>query len=139
VTGSILDETKKLLGLDASYTAFDTDVIMHINTVFSTLTQLGIGPDTGYMITDNTATWDAFIGTTDPTLNAVKSYLFMKVKMMFDPPQTSFVIEAYNKNIQELEWRLNVKREGVSWTDPNPPAPTPDPETLDWCYNVNNW
>lgn len=127
---SILDDTKKMLGLGASYTAFDPDVIMHINTVLSILNQLGIGPVAGFMIADNTVTWDAFIGSTDPTLNAVKSYIFMKVKMLFDPPQTSFVIEAINKQIEELEWRLNVNREGTSWTDPNPPAPTyPNP-----CY-----
>lgn len=142
MTGSILDDTKKMLGLDAGYTAFDSDVTIHINTVLSTLNQLGIGPTAGFMIVDNTTTWDAFIGNTDPTLNAVKTYIFMKVKMMFDPPTTSFVIEAYTKQISELEWRLNVNREGVSWTDPNPPVttePDPDIEELDWYYNVNNW
>lgn len=125
MANSILDDVKKVLGLDPSYTAFDIDVVLHINTVFSTLSQLGIGPDTGFMIEDNTATWDTFIGT-DLNLNAVKTYIYLKVKMFFDPPQTSFVIDAMTKQIQELEWRLNVKREGVSWTDPNPPNP-PDP------------
>jgi len=111
VAGSILDDVKKLLGIDSSYTNFDTDVILHINSVFSILSQLGIGPSTGYMIEDNTATCDAFVGT-DLNLNDVKTYIVTKVKLFFDPPQNSFVIAAIEKQIQELEWRINVKREG---------------------------
>lgn len=125
---SILNDVKKLLGLDPSYTPFDQDVILHINTVLSTLNQIGIGPTAGFSIVDDTATWDAFMGSSeDPTKNNVKSYVFMKVKMMFDPPQTSFVIEAYNRQILELEWRINVNREGTQWTDPDP---TPTPPTV---------
>lgn len=125
MTNSILDSVKKVLGLDSSYTAFDDDVMLHINSVFSTLNQLGIGPDAGFMIEDNTATWDAFIGT-DPRLNAVKTYTYLKVKAVFDPPPTAIAVEAMERQIQEHEWRLNVKREGESWTDPNPaPPPTP--------------
>jgi hypothetical protein len=117
VTGSILDDVKKVLGLDTSYTAFDRDVILHINGVFSTLNQLGIGPDDGYMIEDDTATWDAFIGS-DLRLNSVKHYVILRVRMLFDVPGTSFAIDAMKEQIRELEWRLNVKREGESWTDP---------------------
>lgn len=136
---SILDSVKKNLGLDPSYTVFDPDVTMHINSVFSTLNQLGIGPDNGFMIEDNSVTWDAFVGT-DLKLNSVKTYTFLRVKMLFDPPQTSFVIDAMNKQIEEFEWRLNVKREGESWTDPNPTPTTPvDPEMWDWYYNVNGY
>lgn len=139
---SILDDVKKLLGLDPSYTPFDQDVILHINTVLSTLNQLGIGPTAGFSIVDNTSTWSAFMGSdTDPTKNNVKSYVFMKTKMMFDPPTTSFLIEAYNKQIQELEWRINVNREGVSWTDPDPAPTTPpfDTEMWDFVYGPNGF
>lgn len=129
---SILDDVKKLLGIDPSYTAFDTDVIIHINSVFTILHDLGIGPTDGFMIMDNTVTWDAFVGT-DLNLNSIKSYFFLRVRMLFDPPTTSFVIESMNKQIEELEWRLSVKREGESWTDPNPPPPTfPETEPPWW-------
>lgn len=128
MTDSVLDSVKKVLGLDPSYTAFDVDVIMHANTVFSNLNQLGIGPDDGFMIEDNTATWAAFINT-DVKLNSVKTYVYLKVRLLFDPPNTSFVIDAMNKQIEELEWRLSIKREGESWTDPNPPQ---QPQELPW-------
>lgn len=118
---SILDSVKKILGMDASYTVFDLDVTLHINSVFSTLNQLGVGPDAGFMIEDNTALWDTFL-LGDPRLNQVKSYVFLRVKMLFDPPMTSFHIDAMKEQIKELEWRLNVQREDESWIDPNPPA-----------------
>lgn len=127
MAASILDDVKKTLGVDPSYTVFDGQIIMHINTVFSILNQLGIGSDFGYQIADNTATWDLFIGL-DPQLNDVKTYVSMRVRMFFDPPTNSFVIAAMEKQIQELEWRINVKREGVSWVDPNPPT-DPDEST----------
>lgn len=126
MTESILDSVKKTLGLASDYTAFDPDVIMHINTVFVIFNGLGLGPTAGFQITDNTTTWDAYTST-NLNLNAVKSDMYLRVKMMFDPPATSFVIDATNKISQELEWRLNVDREGVSWTDPNPPQPPPVP------------
>lgn len=128
MTGSILDDVKKVCSLPADYTPFDDLVILHINTVFTTLSQLGIGPDAGFMIEDNTVTWDSFVGT-DLNLNSVKTYVGLSVRMLFDPPQTSFVIDAMNKQIEELGWRLNVKREGVSWTDPDP---TPQPPVQPW-------
>lgn len=130
MTDSILDNIKKILGLDPSYTAFDSDVTMHINTVFSVLNGLGIGPDSGFSIGDNTVTWDAYgaVGG-DRNMNLVKSYIYLRVKMLFDPPTTSFVIEAMNKQIAEFEWRISVAREDVSWKDPNPP---PQPQELPW-------
>ncbi len=130
MANSILDSVKKILGMDPSYTAFDLDVITHINTVFTILNSLGIGPVDGFMIEDNTTTWDAFVGT-DLNLNSVKTYVYLRVKLLFDPPQSGFVIDANNKQIQELEWRLSVKREGESWTDPNPPA-TPQQDLCWW-------
>lgn len=115
---SILDSVKKSLNLAANYTAFDEDIIMHINSVFSTLNQLGIGPDVGFMIEDKEAVWSAFLGS-DPRLNAVKTYVFLRVKLLFDPPNTGFHTTAIEKQIKELEWRLNVQREDTEWTDPN--------------------
>lgn len=116
---SILTTTKKVLGIEDSYTAFDTDIIMHINTVFSTLNQLGIGPPNGYMITDKTPEWSDFIAD-DLRLNSVKTYVYLRVRILFDPPTTSYLITALNEQIQELEWRLNIRREEESWVDPNP-------------------
>lgn len=114
---SILDTTKKALGIAFDYDVFDSDIIMHINSAFSTLNQLGIGPAEGYMIEDDQETWDAFLGN-DPMLNSVKTLVYLKVRLVFDPPQTGFAQEAMKQQIQELEWRLNVYREGKDWTAP---------------------
>lgn len=116
---SILKSTKKILGIAEDYTVFDYDIITHINTAFSTLTQLGVGPDQGFMIEDETPTWTDFIGD-DIQYNAVKTYVFLRVRMLFDPPQTSYLISAMNEQIKELEWRLNVHRETTEWVDPDP-------------------
>ena len=104
---SILTSIKKLLGIDEEYTQFDSDIIMHINTVFLNLTQLGVGPEEGFLIEDDAATWDDFIGDSSQ-LQAVKTYVYLKVKLLFDPPLSSSVIESINRIISELEWRLNV-------------------------------
>jgi hypothetical protein len=118
VEQSILTSTKKMLGIDASYTVFDLDILTHINSAFATLNQLGIGPESGFMITDATSTWDSVIGT-EPRLQSVKTYVWLKVRNSFDPPSTSYQIQAFEKQIQELEWRLNVFMEGTIWVDPN--------------------
>ncbi len=107
---SILISTKKVLGLAADYTAFDLDVITHINTAFSTLTQLGVGPVEGFMIEDESADWEDYIGT-DFELNPVKSYVYLRTKFLFDPPSTHYLVLAQENQIKELEWRLNVHRE----------------------------
>lgn len=120
---SILISTKKVLGIAADYTAFDLDILTHINTAFSTLTQLGIGPSVGFMIEDDVAEWSDFIGE-DLRIHSVKSYVFLKVRMLFDPPQTSYLIEAMTHQIEEIEWRLNVERENSGWVDPNTPTVT---------------
>lgn len=104
---SILTSIKKLLGIAEEYTQFDDDIIMHINSVFLNLTQLGIGPSEGFLIEDDTAAWDDFIGDSNQ-LQAVKSYVYLKVKLLFDPPLSSSVTESMNRMISELEWRLNV-------------------------------
>lgn len=108
---SILDSTKKALQLQYDYDVFDMDIMMHINSVFATLNQLGIGPAEGYQIADSGDKWDAFIGT-DPNLNPVKTYVFLRVRMLFDPPQNSFLVTAIKEQLQELEWRLSAYREG---------------------------
>ena len=107
---SILVSIKKLLGIAADYTHFDPDIIMHINSAFSILTQLGVGPPEGFRIEDDTKTWNDFIG--DATkIDAVKSYIYLKVGLMFDPPTSSAVLSAKERQISELEWRLNVAAE----------------------------
>lgn len=117
MSDSILTSTKKVLGIDESYTHFDIDVTMHINSVFNTLTDLGIGPEEGFMITDKSAKWVDFLGD-DKNLNSVKTYVSLRVRLLFDPPTTSFAIAAQQEQIKELEWRLNARREGESWTRP---------------------
>lgn len=104
---SILTSVKKLLGIAESYTAFDTDIIIHINSVFMILNQLGVGPDKPFTIMDSKSTWTDFIGN-NPNIEAVRSYVFMKVRMLFDPPQSASVAESMNNLIAEMEWRLNV-------------------------------
>ena len=104
---SILTSVKKLLGIEEDYTHFDADIIMHINTVFMLLNQLGVGPDEGFSITDKTSVWDDYIADLQ-NFEAVKSYMFLKVKMLFDPPTGSAVTESYNRTISELESRLSM-------------------------------
>ena len=118
---SILTNVKKLLGIDETYTAFDADILMHINTAFGTLNQLGIGPVDGFMIEDKTATWDDF--QTDIRKNGLKTYVVLKVRMLFDPPTTSYLIEAMQNQIRELEVRLSILREDEEWTAPVEPIP----------------
>jgi hypothetical protein len=107
---SILKSTKKMLGLDASYTAFDLDVLTNINVSFSTLTQIGVLPDAGFSIVDNTTNWSS-LNLSTPLLSMVKSYVYLKVRMLFDPPTTSFLIKAYEDQIKEYEWRLKTLKE----------------------------
>lgn len=104
---SILTSIKKLLGISEEYDTFDTDIIFHINSVFSILTQLGVGPSEGFSIMDKSAVWNDFCPN-DPRLSSIKTYIYMKVKLMFDPPLSSSVIDSMNRMIAEFEWRLNV-------------------------------
>lgn len=109
---SILTSIKKLLGITEDYTHFDTDIIMHINTVFMVLMQLGVGPTNGFSISDDSAVWSDFL-TSNQQLEAVKTYMYLRVKMMFDPPQSGTVTQSTENLIKELEFRLNVE------VDPN--------------------
>jgi hypothetical protein len=110
MTESILNSTKKILGISEDYTAFDLDILTHINSVFSTLHQLGVGPVNGFVIEDADAEWMDFLQF-DTRLNAVKTYVYLRVRLLFDPPQTSYLIGAMKEQIQELEWRLNMVHE----------------------------
>jgi len=107
---SILNSTKKILGVADDYTAYDLDIITHINTSLSTLTQLGIGPVEGFMIEDERAVWEDFVED-DSRFNSIKSYVYLKVRRLFDPPNTSYLLDAMDRQIEEFEWRLNVVRE----------------------------
>lgn len=104
---SILDSVKTDLGILPEYTHFDNDLIMGINTAFSILTQLGVGPAGGFRITDDSTTWQEYIGD-DPRLEMVKIYVAKKTKLFFDPPTNGPLSEAFNKTLNELEWRINV-------------------------------
>lgn len=118
---SILDTTKKILGIESSYTGFDTDVILGINTALSTLKQLGIGPEEGFSVSDKNDTWEDFIE--DATnLESIKSYVGLKTRLLFDPPSSSFVLDAFDRQLKELEWRLMVE------VDPAPVPETPEEE-----------
>lgn len=115
---SILASTKKALGLGEDYTAFDADIIMHINSVFTILNDLGIGPEDGFMIEDAEDTWDMYLGS-DVNQNLIRTYMFLRVRLLFDPPATSFHIAAIEKELQEFEWRISVRRESTAWVNPN--------------------
>jgi hypothetical protein len=117
LSDSILTSTKKVLGIAESYDAFDTDIIMHTNSVFSTLQQLGVGPKEGFAIQDAEAKWDDFL-LNDARLNVVKSYVYLRVRLLFDPPGTSYLISSLEKQAEEMAWRMNVSREQSDYEDP---------------------
>lgn len=123
---SILETIKKMLNLDSEFHAFDTDVITHINSVFLVLNDLGVGPTEPFQIVDETETWEDFMGNKSFAL--VKSYIYLKVRLLFDPPATSFAIDAMQKQIDEYAWRLNVRAEGAydpPVVDESTPSPLP--------------
>lgn len=105
---SILNTIKKMLGLDEDYDAFDTDIIVNINMVFNILLQLGVGPAEGFFITGDTETWSDYV-TDMRKLEMVKTYIYLKVKKIFDPGTSSALNAAIDDQIKELEWRLNVQ------------------------------
>lgn len=107
---SILDSVKKFLGITEEYQVFDQDIIMHINSVFFTLNQLGVGPEDSFSISDSSSVWTDFIPE-GSKLEAVKSYMYLKVRMLFDPPTSSFVLTSMENMAKEYEWRLTVQAE----------------------------
>lgn len=109
---SILISIKKLLGIDAEYKAFDVDVIIHINTAFAVLNQLGVGPADGFMIEGETENWDDYI--TANNLSMVKTFVYLKVRLAFDPPTSTALIESMNSTLNELTWRLELEGQNGS-------------------------
>lgn len=107
---SILTSIKKLLGITEEYEHFDVDIIIHINSVFMILKQLGVGPPDGFFISDKTSVWSDFVDNSSD-IESVKSYVYLKVKLLFDPPLSSAAMEAMKQLISELEWRLNLAAE----------------------------
>lgn len=138
MTDSILNSTKKVLGIADDYYAFDPDILMHINTVFSVLNQLGVGPDEGYFVEDDSAVWSDFYQD-DLNYNMIRTYVFLRVKILFDPPATSFVLDALTKQYEELEWRINVKREIDLAVRPTLPDPWSPPLVTTPSYPHHYW
>ena len=113
MTNSILNDIKKQLGMVDEYTEFDTDIIISINSVLSVLKQMGVGPKEGFVITSSQETWDDYLGDLDQSsLNMVKTYIYQKVRLIFDPPQSSALLESINRQIAEFEWRLYTESGG---------------------------
>lgn len=108
---SILTDIKKRLGLGEEYTPFDPDVIMDINAAFMTLRQLGVGADKGFSISGYEETWGQYLDGLRVDLEAVKMFIALKVRLSFDPPSSSFVIDSIQRQLDELEWRLNIQVE----------------------------
>lgn len=113
---SILDSVKKVLGFDPDYTFFDLDITMHINSVFGSLWQLGVGGDTGFFISDRTTLWSQYVSQLS-YLGLIQQYVYLSVRMVFDPPDGRFAIEAFKNQIEQLAWRINIVAEQI-----NPPS-----------------
>ena len=135
---SILKSTKKILGVGDDDTSFDLDIITHINSAFSNLADLGVGPVAGCAIEDDTTVWTDILDVDRIQLSRIKTYVFLRVRLAFDPPTSSYLLGSLQKQIEECEWRLNVNREATDWVDPDPdpdapiPAPvTPPPVVVD--------
>lgn len=108
---SILTTIKKMLGIDEEYEHFDTDIIININTIFTMLNQLGVGPPKGFSIQGKTEEWSDYIND-EENIESIKTYIYLRVRLLFDPPTNSFLVEAIKGQIAEIEWRLNVQAEG---------------------------
>lgn len=108
---SILLTVKSSLGVEIDYEGFDTEIILAINTAFMTLNQLGVGPTEGYKITNFEDAWTDFLAADVINLEAVKTFVQLKSRLIFDPPPNSFLVEAINREITQLEWRLTVQAE----------------------------
>lgn len=110
---SILSDTKKTLGLEDDYTPFDSELVLHINSALSDLNQLGVGPEAGFEITGKDEGWELFLEN-DPRLNSVKSYLYLRCRLLFDPPSNSAVLMSIEKMLERAEWRINHAREEIA-------------------------
>lgn len=124
---SILTSTKKVLQIGPDDESFDLDIITHINSAFSTLHDLGVGPAEGFTIEDDEAEWADFLSVDDNMqLSRVKTFVLLHARLLFDPPATTFHLNAAQEQLQEVTWRLSVNREGVDWVDPDPPEASDD-------------
>lgn len=117
---SILTSTKKVLHVAPDDDSFDLDIMTHINSAFSTLGDLGYGPDNGFVIEDDSPEWDDFVpeALDKGEHSQVKTFVLLSVRLGFDPPTTAFMLEATQKQLEEVTWRLNVRRENKNWTSP---------------------
>jgi hypothetical protein len=118
VTQSILDSTKIALGIPPEHTPFDAMIMLHINSVLADLTQLGVGPVAGFEIQTKDQVWSDFLGVNKPELNQVKSYMYLRVKLLFDPPEIGFVLNAIKEQIDKMEWKINVLVDNEILRDP---------------------
>lgn len=117
---SILNSVKKNIGLDETYKEFDPDIIMHINTVFDILGQLGVGPEEGFQIEDDSSVWKDFLpDRKTKRFNLVKTYMYAKVRLMFDPPQTSSLLNALTETVKELESRISYEADPINTFESN--------------------
>lgn len=119
---SILKSTKKVLHIGPDDDSFDLDIMTHINSAFSTLNDIGVGPTAGFAIEDDIAKWSDFLPNDTVQLGRVKTFVLLHSRLAFDPPSTAFLVEAAQKQLDEVTWRLNVKREESEWADPDPPS-----------------
>jgi hypothetical protein len=117
---SILRSTKKVLSIGPDDDSFDLDIMTHINSAFSTLNDLGLGPDAGFAIEDEYVEWETFLTDDTVQLSRVKTFVFLHCRLAFDPPTTGFLMNAVQEQLKEVTWRLNVKREETAWVDPTP-------------------
>lgn len=111
---SILKSVKKLLGLGTDYTLFDNDIILHINSVLSNLVQMGVGTE-GFVVEDESETWSDFLGGSTTNLEQIRSYVYIKVKLLFDPPSNSTILQSLTESAKEMEWRLYIQKQGGNY------------------------
>jgi hypothetical protein len=120
---SILKSTKKVLQIAPDDTSFDLDILTHINSAFSDLNDIGVGPDGGYVIEDEAPEWSDYVPDEEKVRQSrVKTYVYLKVRLLFDPPSTTYHLSAAQEQLKEAEWRLSVGWEATEWVDPDPPV-----------------
>jgi hypothetical protein len=125
---SILKSTKKVLQIAPDDESFDLDIMIHINSAFSTLNDLGVGPDDGFTIEDEYVEWNDFLTGDAVQLNRIKTFVVLHCRLLFDPPATGFLMNAVQEQLNEVTWRLNVKRETAEWSAPDSTIPVEDEE-----------
>jgi len=117
---SILKSTKKILGIGDDDTSFDLDIITHINSAFSVIHDLGVGPEEGFVIEDDAAVWDDFLADDPVKMGKIKTSVWLRTRLLFDPPTSGFLLDSTKEQLREQEWRLVTDREATEWTDPDP-------------------